>query len=350
MSESYTVEIPNQFRDRDIFEDTEGRLFVTLGYIQPRDRVLSYLKYVPDDKGQWIKSGTRYRRIFWGSVDSVVSGTTLLPSFYSVDDNHFQTSLIEPPRYVIKKYYQPEKRLVEILEDPKDKLEEETKMATETLHDEFKIPVDALGITGSILWKGHNINYSDINMNVYSYEHSWTLQKEYELLNEVKGPMRLRKQIEWNHAIERIHQRVPTLHYEDLQSIFARRKVLCIGDRCIGVTPVLLPDEAPIDHGSESYFPLPSEPRTLKMTIENSDYSIFHPALYETDPVDFGGVTIQRILVYDGAFGGLFRSGDRVEVSGMIQRVVQKRTGSSIGQIMVGTKVGSGKEYIRLVK
>ena len=116
MSDSRTERFPEQFRDRDIFEDMEGRLFVTLGYIQPRDRVLSYLKYVPDEQGRWVRAGSRYRRIFWGGVDSVVNGTPLLPSSYTVDDDHFQTSLVEPPHHVIKKYYQPEKRLVNLPE------------------------------------------------------------------------------------------------------------------------------------------------------------------------------------------------------------------------------------------
>ena len=85
------------------------------------------------------------------------------------------------------------------------------------------------------------------------------------------------------------------------------------------------------------------------MTIVNDDYGIFHPALYTTEPVEWIGETVQRILVYDGAFGGLFQNGDRVEVSGILQKVTQKDIGGQINQIMVGTRVGSGKEYIRLV-
>ena len=349
MSDSHTAKLPGQFRDRDIFEDIDGRLFVTLGYIQPKDRVLSYLKYVPDEHGRWVRTDSRYRRIFWGGVDSVVSGVPLLPSSYTVDDNHFQTSLVEPPHHAIKKYYQPEKRLIEILEDPKDKLEEVTKTAAEVLHDEFGIPIDALGVAGSILWKGHSTAYSDINMNVYGYQHSWHLQRNYDQLDEVQSKNRLRAQTDWKHAIERVQQRIPILPFEDLQRIFTRRRALCINSRSIGITPVLLPDEAPITHGSESYLTLASEPIVLTMTIENDDHGIFHPALYDTRPVESAGQPVQRILVYDGAFGGLFQCGDRVEVSGMLQRVIRERTESSIGQIMVGTKAGSGKEYIRLV-
>ncbi|MHA2353125.1 MAG: hypothetical protein ACXABX_08410, partial [Candidatus Thorarchaeota archaeon] len=61
------------------------------------------------------------------------------------------------------------------------------------------------------------------------------------------------------------------------------------------------------------------------------------------------GESVSRILVYDGAFGGLLRIGDRVEVTGTLQRVVPTNGGSSFYQIMVGTKSGAGKEYIRLI-
>lgn len=344
-----TTKLPERFRDRDIFEDQQGRLFVTLGYIQPSDRILSYLKYIPDENGSWIKSGTRYRRIFWGSVDSAASGLDLLPSSYTVEDMHFQTNLIQPPRYAIKKYYSPEKRLLEILEAPEDMLEEITKKAAEFLHDDLEIPLDALGIAGSILWKGHSTAHSDINMNIYGHEHSWTLQSSYDRLDNEGHHVRSRTLTEWQHAIERIVKRIPGLREEDLQSLFTRRRVLCIGGRCIGITPVLLPEEAPIEYGSEFYAAVSREPIKLRMTIESDAYGIFHPALYDTGPVESKGETVQRIMIYDGAFGGLFHIGDRVEVSGMLQRVVLENTDCSFGQIMVGTKVGSGKEYIRLL-
>jgi hypothetical protein len=68
---------------------------------------------------------------------------------------------------------------------------------------------------------------------------------------------------------------------EDLQNLFTRRKALCLGDVCIGITPILLPDEAPIQHGSESYTAISTEPLAIKMEIESAEFGIFHPAIYE---------------------------------------------------------------------
>jgi predicted nucleotidyltransferase len=87
----------------------------------------------------------------------------------------------------------------------------------------------------------------------------------------------------------------------------------------------------------------------LSLVVENADYGIFHPAILTTEPTQIGERTVTRIMTYDGAFGGLIKSGDRIEVSGTLQSVIQPNTSVKFHQLMVGTKNGSGKEYIKLV-
>lgn len=349
MSNPAIIEIPDRVRDRDIFRDYEGRMFVTLGYIQPRDRVLSFLKYIPDDKGKWHAGSIRYKRLFWGSVDSTVEGMASLPQNYTISDSHFQTDLVEPPRTSIKEYFSAEQRLCEILAEPKDGLEELVQKAAETLHDELKLPFGNLGISGSILWKGHNPSFSDINMNIYGFKESWILQENYSNLENKETQTRIRNLPEWDRGIERVKKRVPSLGEDDLQTLFSRRKALCVKDRCIGITPILNPEEAPIDHGSESYTTLTQNPVKLTMVVENADYGIFHPAIYTTESTEIEGRSVSRIMIYDGAFCGLIKKGDRIEVSGTLQRVNLTNTHAEFHQVMIGTKAGSGKEYVKIL-
>ncbi|TFG97849.1 hypothetical protein E4H12_07605 [Candidatus Thorarchaeota archaeon] len=348
MSNPAIIDLPDRVRDRDIFRDDKGRMFVTLGYIQPKDRILSFLKYVPDKNGKWQAGNIQYKRIFWGSVDSTVEGMSLLPPNYTIFDSHFQTDLVEPPRTTIKDYFNPERRLSEIVTEPKDALEELVQIATETLHDALNLPISNLGISGSILWKGHNPSFSDINMNIYGFKESWALQENYASLENKEAQTRIRDLPEWNHGIERVKKRIPFLDMSDLRTLFSRRQALCVKDRCIGITPILKPEEAPIDHGSESYTTIIQNPVKLSMVVENADYGIFHPAIYTTEPTTIEGISVTRIMIYDGAFGGLFTKGDRIEVSGTLQRVDQS-TGDEFHQFMIGTKAGSGKEYVRLL-
>ena len=338
-------------RDRDVFHDTDGRVFVVLGYIQSSDRILAFLKYVPDPVGRWRSGNIRYKRIFWGSVDSTVEGMSILPQAYLSEDSHFGTELLEPPREVVSKYFMPELRLREIIDEgPKDSLEELVHQAATALNESLKIRFDDIGVAGSILWKGHEPGHSDVNMNIYGFENSWKLNENYESVRDMTEGSRLRELPDWKHAISRVHSRVPVMRTEDLQNLFARRKALCLNSMCIGITPILRPEEVPIQHGSESYVTLSLKPTTIVMDIESTDYGIFHPAIYEgrSEPLDIiGEEQVSRILVYDGAFGGLLRPKDRVEVTGTLQKVT--RGDNTFYQIMVGTKNGAGKEFIRLI-
>jgi len=343
------IDLPDRVRDRDILRDHHGRIFITLGYIQPTDRILSFLKYIPHEDGRWQADGIHYKRFFWGSVDSTVEGMPLLPPDYILFDTHFQTELVEPPRTAIKDYFSPELRLNEILAEPKDEMEELVQRAAVTLHDELKIPFENLGVAGSILWKGHNPEYSDINMNIYGFKESWNLQNNYSNLESKESQTRLRDLDEWNRAIDRVRTRITILDMVELQALFTRRNALCVSDRCIGITPILKPEEVPIEHGSESYTTLKDTPVKLTTSVENVDYGIFHPAIYDIDPTIIEGVQVSRIMIYDGAFGGLLRIDDRIEVSGTLQKVSSTETENQFHQLMVGTKNGSGREYIKFI-
>jgi predicted nucleotidyltransferase len=279
----------------------------------------------------------------------------IIPQNYLKDDSHFGTTLVEVPTACIVEHFRSENRLNELLsEGYDDHLEEFVVKMAESLHETLDIPFENLGIAGSILWKGHNPEFSDINMNIYGFEHSWLLQENYEEVAEENNHIRVRAASEWSNSISRILERIPVVTKEDLQLLFTRRKAFYYDEQCIGITPVLRPPNIPITHQNETYTSLSSSPTRLTMDIEIVEYGLFHPGLYEghSKPIpELDGATVTRIWVYDGAFTGLLMSDDRVEVSGVIQRVVSKTEPDSepFYQIMVGTKNGAGKEFIRLL-
>ena len=348
------VSLPDRVRDRDVFHDKDGRVYVTLGYIQPASRILSFFKYAPHPDGKWVSGERRYERIFWGGGASASEGMTKAPDDYLVFDDHFGVELLEVPRDDVDKYFSPEIRLREILEEgAKDPLENSVGEMAETLHDTLGIPLERLGVTGSIVWKAHDPSFSDINMNIYGFEDAWHLQNSYDEVAEQNSHMRLRELHEWERTMSRVVARIPVLPVEDMKTLFTRRKGLLCRERSIGVMPILLPDEAPIMHGSESYTTLTPSPVRVKMEVTSEKYGLFLPAIYEgsSRPLDIlGGDQVSRILLYEGSFRGLIREGDKVEVSGIIQRVTPTRNREEIFyQLMVGSKVGAGKEFIRLV-
>lgn len=360
LANSALVNLPEKVRDRDVFHDRMGCVYVTLGHLQPYDRILSILKYSPDPNGRWQSDNIRYRRLFRGGVGSAVEGMNQAPSEYLVRDPHLGATLLEVPRNHVTKYFSPEKRLKEILSHgTNDALEESARRMSEVLHDVLGIPFNRLGVTGSIAWNAHDTAFSDINMNIYGLEMSKRLQEGYDYVAEKNGHVRLRVLSEWERTMSNILTRIPSYSAGDLRTLFSRKKELYCGEQYIGVAPVLLPNEAPIKYGSESYQSLRSKPVTIEMDIQKDDYGIFIPAIYEgtSSPVaQIDGYRVTRIMIYDGSFRGLFREGDRVEVVGSLQKVTPARLGQNGGgsiefyQIMVGTKQGIGRELIRIVE
>ncbi|MFX0107140.1 MAG: hypothetical protein ACFE7R_02560 [Candidatus Hodarchaeota archaeon] len=339
------------FRDRDIIRDVNGMIYVTLGFIQPESRVLSFIKYIPDSQGKWESEGRRYRRVFWGGTASAADGMPLVPPDYIVNDPHFGTELLELPHGDITDHLCPESRLQQIMQNgPQDELEEDVVRIAEIIHDSLDIALNRIGVAGSILWNAHNPAYSDVNMVVHGYENGWKLEHGYERMDLDSGQIRFRTPSEWPEVKARILERIPALSSDDLDVLFSRRKALYSNERFIGVTPVLLPDEAPIRHSSESYATLNPVPIRVDLEILDDKYGIFTPAVYEciSEPItEIDRACVTRLMIYEGVFGRLLCSEDSVEVVGTLQRVQPASDDPPFYQIMIGTKEGAGKELLR---
>jgi len=293
--------------------------------------------------------------VFWGGVESVISAQNLLPSDFLYHDPHFNTVLPEVPLSRIANCYRPDHRLSVIARNgPADQLEEISLEVAEGLHDTLGIPLHKIGVAGSIAWNAHNVQFSDVNMTVYGLENSWRLYNSFESIVRSSPRIDIRTEAEWSRSRDRLLSRCPLLTPADLWRLFRRRLALCLDGFCVGITPILFPEEAPIAHGSESYETVTEEPVRIIMRIEDDTYGIFLPAILRgvSRPVSsIGSSRVTRIMIYEGAFRGLVRSGDTIEVCGMLQRVhsYTSEVEEEFFQVMVGTIEGAGHEYVRLL-
>ncbi len=349
-----TAEVSRRgFLDRDITCDNEGRIWVVLGHIQPEGRVIAFLKYVPDKDGRWSRGHRRFRRVFWGGVQSVADGMDQMSAAFLFNDPHFGTLLPSIPVQYITKHFEPEVRLRQILElGPKDPLEERALALAEILSDTAGIKPQFLGVAGSIAWHAHNPKHSDINMCVYGLENSWRLQKSYEQLPDEDRRVSLRKNTEWLAAKSRVLSRVPRLDIGDLHALFERRRALHLDNQFIGVTPVLLSHETPIPYLTERYQDVSSKPVKTTFDVRDATYGLFLPSLYigESDELQcINGQKTSRLMIYEGVFRGLAQVGDQLEVAGTVQRVMKPSGKTAFHQLMVGTKAGAGREYIKIL-
>ena len=51
------------YRDRDYVKTKENFIFCVVGPTHPRDRVISYIKYLPHPSGMWGKGENKFRRL-----------------------------------------------------------------------------------------------------------------------------------------------------------------------------------------------------------------------------------------------------------------------------------------------
>lgn len=328
------------------------RIFVTVGHIQPFQRVISYLKYVPDPNGNWVSGGQRYRRVFTGGVASVLTGIAELPEHYLVHDPHLGTVLPEVPMNEIAYYFSPEDRLREIMEyGPSDSLEGTVKLVAEAIHDHLGIDIADLGVTGSISWRAHSPRLSDVNINVYGLRNAWRLQNEFETLTD-HPDFRLCTASDWALSSERLHERIPSLEVSDISRMFQRRRTICYDRFRITPMPILRPDETPIPYGSESYRTVVSHPITTRMQVDDNTFGLFLPSIIsgESEPVpEINGRRVTRVMIYNGAFRGVVRTGDQVSITGSLQQISKTDDLDLCEyQLMIGTKNGVGQEFLHL--
>ena len=55
--------IKKTVRTRDFIISTDGLLFASTNYIHPEDRIICFLRYIPDENGDREKDGIRYSKV-----------------------------------------------------------------------------------------------------------------------------------------------------------------------------------------------------------------------------------------------------------------------------------------------
>ncbi|MFX1266269.1 MAG: hypothetical protein ACFFH0_12860 [Promethearchaeota archaeon] len=169
-----------RIKDRDFLKTPEDYLFCVVGYSHPRERVISYLKYVPNSRGKWGREGKRYIRTMPSyTIPDLLRNIELLERktpkyvFYS---KVFNIRMSAIPKNCIAERYFPEVKLQELL-NLKILGPLQTAMIELVclLSRETGLKKDDFGITGSILTDIHSNQFSDIDLIVYGRKNAWKI-------------------------------------------------------------------------------------------------------------------------------------------------------------------------------
>lgn len=265
---------------------------------------------------------------------------------YIVKDKFLNIELIEVPVSDIKIHYKPEERAQEIYQNPQDKLEELAREFISILKDSG-IPLQYIGITGSLLLKIHNITISDIDVLVYSRKYSTqaldVIEEEFN-----KRTIDIPRQFleEWVKEIVRTY---PCLDYNIAARIIMRRKHRVVyRNRVFSINFVRVEEEVKEKYGDYIYRSV--RPVRVKARVVDSSESIFLPGVYYVEDVkpidDLCVPKITQVVTFEGLYSGIAKEGEEVVVYGMLEEVVSVHTGETYYRIVIGSASLKSMDYI----
>lgn len=337
-------------KDRDFLKTLEGFLFCVVGYAHPRNRVISYLKYVPSSEGAWGRENKRYSRTMPNyTVPSLLNNIEMLRKnhpkyvFYS---RIFNICMSAVPRNRIAEHYLPEVKLQTLFSmNELGPLQDTAIELVSFLSRKANISKDDFGITGSILTDIHNQRFSDIDLTVYGRANAWRVKK---MLEETSNNNLLNRTPDKRKKMERWVKNYP-LTIGEAEIIYDRRwNYSTFKERPFSIHAVRKDEEIVERYGDKRFFPRGIVEGRAEVT--GIDESLFLPCTYGVKGLEVklgsGIEEVCEVVSYDGLYSGLFECGEQILVKGKLE-VVTAKNGSDYLRVLIGSPQAKGRDYIK---
>jgi len=346
------------FRDRDYLLTKEGLFFAVVGNLHPSDKVIAYLKYVPDEAGSWGRGKEKFKRVLKHyTIPSLKETFGLLkekyPHYLHKDPVLNIVMSFVPVKY-IKKHFKPEERLKEILNTSnRDELEQRVVELVKLISKESNVPLSSLGVTGSILINIHRVEFSDIDLIVYGKDNSYRVKEAllslYQSSNSNVRKFSKREFEEWYTKVSSLYR----LKLNDARKICERKWNRGVFDGTLfSVHPVKTEKE--FSDTYDTYIFQPIGIVKIRATVVNAEDSIFNPAIYKISQVEVMegpkiGSHVKEVVTYEGLYSDIAKEGEKIEVRGKLEKIINKALGTHSYRILVGSPEANGLDYLRLV-
>jgi predicted nucleotidyltransferase len=344
--------VMRSFRDRDYLKTPEGFIFAVIGNVHPADRVIAYLKYIPDEHGKWGRSDTRYRRALEHyNVPSVMDSMRFLrrnaPQYVFESSVHGIT-LTAVPLDRITKHFRPEERLVQLRASAgRDELEKKTLRLVELILREGGSTAESIGITGSLLPEIHDPAFSDIDLVVYGFSNAARVRSLMQKLKE--SPSASVRRLVGSSREKWIAERLAStpLTQKNAVKLLARKwNIGTFEGTDFSVHPVRTEIEILERYGDERYVALGIVGAAARATDVRE--SLFMPAIYRVEPTHprgaFSTYAVDTIVSFEGLYADIAESGEVISCRGKLERVE-----SPFGvkhRIVVGSPEAKGRDYL----
>jgi uncharacterized protein len=331
-------------RPRDFIYTTDDLFFATTTYLHPEDRIISFLRYIPDQNGDRSRNNKLYSK-----VDSNQAYKFLENNFpeYLFDCEITKVQMMGVPIKKVKKLLIPTDRLREIMESEKrDKLQEKVVLLAETFHDHTGISFNKMGVSGSILPGLYKPDVSDIDFVIYGLKNH---RKTMEAFQEIKKENGILKSIEGEFWEKLYNKRIKdsSLTYEEFRWYENRKNNRGIIEGTLfDILQTRDWDEINGSYGATSYEPMGTI--EIECSVTDSLAAFDNPAVYKVEDVEIiegPDVVISEVASYTHTYAGQAREGERITARGKLEKVIGKDVSY---RLIVGTTRESIGEFIKL--
>jgi uncharacterized protein len=321
-------------------ETAPGLIFTVKGVVHPPDRVVAYLRYVPDERGERLRGRKRYRRVY--SVAEREETLRDLGLSYRVDDPMLGVPVDAVPWDDVARVHDPRERLQRLRDaGPDDALTEDALHLAETLRDAAGVPGTALGLTGSLLFDLHTAE-SDIDLVVYGDDECRRVHAALTRLLDDSSSGLKRPRGKELMAIHDMHRKDTPLSAAD----FVRQQAGKVNEGRFAGRPyfvrfVKLPAEVPGRYGDPRF--APAGRALVEARVGDDRDALFTPCRYSLRDVrllEGPHVTdLSEVISFRGRFADQARVGQRVRARGALERVVWRER-AEMTRLVVGGQPG----------
>jgi predicted nucleotidyltransferase len=329
--------------DGDTFITSEGFILNVFGYEHPEKRVFAFLKYIPSNFKQLFNVRLLERTWHYGKTElfraeklyTAKNYQTFLEVFRENFPDYVyrcpfrRKDVISAPSTRIRRVYVPRECLQKLLKAKNlDKLQRMTLEFVNLVSDVSNVAIEDFGVHGSIALNMHS-QESDIDIVVY-------------------GSRNFRKMEE---AINRL-VREGTLSFVFGNRLDAARRFKGrYQGKIFMYNAVRKPEEVTVKYGEYVYTPV--IPIKFQCKVKDDNEAMFRPAIYKIKdytPINQGSklaeeMVPEAVVSMIGCYRNIAKKGQRIEVSGMLERVEKVGTGETFYQVVVGTAEHE-EEYI----
>ena len=295
-------------------ETHEGFLFAVKGLHHPEDGVIAYLRYIPDEHGDRIRCGRRYRRVY-----DLEETTRYLEEHHPnylrwMGEKGIRVQFV--PHSHIRRIYDPREGLKEILRQSENRAGKLVKLFAEALRDEG-VPLGDVGLTGSLLI-GLKTTESDIDLIIYGRQSGL---KAYEALRRLRE-RGLLSSLPSDEALKVAEMRWGGTGL-DLRRLAELERVKLLHGLIEGVPYYvrLVPNPTEFE---PPHFSKPMGEATIRGVVIEDALGIYTPCRYVVE-AEADGLRVEELMSYRGRFAEQVWEGDEFEARGVLEEVHSSR-------------------------